>query len=77
MNFAYLPILKVFKSIVLKSPCSLQNIGSVITELLRFNLIKRFLKNVIKQAFGELTNIFLDEIYKNLSQRSTNVIFFL
>ena len=39
--------------------------------------IKRVLKNVIKRAFGELNNVFQDEFNKILSQKSTNVRFFL
>ena len=38
--------------------------------------MKRVLKNIIKQAFSELDNIFQDEFNKILSQKSTNVRFF-
>ena len=44
---------------------------------LRWNYIKRVLKNVIKRAFGKLNNIFQNEFNENLSQQSTNVRFFL
>ena len=39
--------------------------------------IKRVLKKVIKEAFGEFNNVFQDEYNKMLSQRSTDVRFFL
>ena len=39
--------------------------------------MKRVSKNVIKQAFDELINIFQDEFNKVLSQQSTNARFFL
>ena len=45
--------------------------------LLRWNFIKRVLKNVINRAFGKLNNIFQDEFNKTLSQQATNVRFFL
>ena len=50
---------------------------SVMSLLLRSNFIKQVLKNVIKRAFGELNNVFQDEINTILSQQSTNVRFFL
>ena len=41
------------------------------------NYIKRVLENVIKRAFGEINNIFQDSFNIFLSQKSTNVRFFL
>ena len=43
-------------------------IGSVMSSLLRYNFIKRVLKNVIKRAFAEFKNSFRDEFNKILSQ---------
>ena len=41
------------------------------------NFIKRVLENVIKRAFGKLSNIIHDKFNKSLSRQSTDVRFFL
>ena len=40
-------------------------------------LYKRVLENVIKRAFGELSNVFRDKFNKISSQQSMNARFFL
>ena len=47
------------------------------SELLRYNFIKRVLKNIIKRAFGELNNVFQDVFNKILSKKSTKARLFL
>ena len=55
-----------------------QNRYRICLELtVEINFFKQAFKNVIQRAFGKFTNIFLEEFNKILSQKSTNVRFFL